>query len=106
MKLESFNGKKFEALQDNAMSFIVGGLNLASGPDENGSNDYITSDGAHHHSSNSAYGLDWTMSVMKQFCGENYADPLYVPDGEPVPDPTPADAIWAEWNSFHFVVVP
>lgn len=99
MKLERFNGKKFEALSDNAMAFVVGGYYQASGPDQSGrglySRDYIK-DGVSHYSNNGA-NADWSDTMMTRFCGENWQ---YFPtgDGVDVDDPVPGDEYWDEWQ--------
>ncbi len=102
MKLESFNGKKFEVVSDDAMSFVVGGYyDRSQGGQTSGglhySNDYVK-DGVNHYSDNAASDHDWSRQMMNRFCGEQA-----ISDGHPVPDPLPGEQLWPEWSQFHAI---
>lgn len=99
MKLERFNGKKFEALSDESMAFVVGGYYDRSPAGPGYSNDYKTYDSngtaTNHYPDNPATGNDWSAAMMKKFCGDLLVG--QPADGEYVPEPLPGDALYPEF---------
>ncbi len=103
MKMESFKGKKFEALADEAMAFVLGGYAERSGAGPGYSNDFVTTEGnvTTKHISDTPAG-DWSATMMKKNCGEL----AQIPDGHQEPPPMPGDELWEEWQYHVAIIMP